>query len=58
MQDIASVILVVLHIFLLFARVYLYFQANKKVEKRPFNLREMGGVSIIFGKSLWKARLM
>lgn len=53
-----SVVLAALHILLLSARVYLRFQARKAAGKRPFNIREMGGASILFGTSLWKARLM
>ncbi|KJA21927.1 hypothetical protein HYPSUDRAFT_41529 [Hypholoma sublateritium FD-334 SS-4] len=57
-QKVIWVALVTLYTFLLSARVYLCFKARKRVEKRPFNIREMGGISIIFGKSLWKARLI
>ncbi len=58
MQDVVSVTLLVLQLFVLSARIYLFFQAREKGNRRPFNLREMRGVSILFGKSLWKARLM
>ena len=58
MQDVVSVTLLVSQLFVLSARIYLFFQARKKSNKRPFNLQEMRGVSILFGKSLWKARLM
>lgn len=57
-QEVVSVVLTTLYILLLFARVYLRCQAINDVEKRPFNLREMGGIGILFGESLWKTRLM
>ena len=55
---VVSVVLNVLYVFLLSARIYLYIQARKRIEKRPFNLQQMAGVHILLRKSLWKARLM
>ncbi len=43
---------------LFISRICLWFQSRKMVSKRPFNLRELKGISTLFGHSLWKERLM